>query len=69
MLALCSVLAVRRSGHANVLTSTSAIGQLWLDPENLPFRRRVISQIRRRHLQLQPHVTEESSTGRLERRF
>jgi hypothetical protein len=67
LLALCSVLEVRRQG---LLTTTSEIGQpLWLDPEHLPFRRRVISQIRRRELQLKPHMTEESSTGRLEREF
>jgi hypothetical protein len=68
LLALCSVLQVTRSNLC--LTSTSEIGgPLWLDPENLPFRRRHITRIRLGMLQLKPHMIEESSSGRLEREF
>lgn len=68
LLALCSVLKVRRS-HLCLTTTSEIGGPLWLDPENLPFRRRHITRIRLNMLQLRPHMTEESSSGRLERTF
>ena len=63
MIAVVSVHKVRV--QASVLTTTTEIpGPLWLDPEHLPFRRRVITQIRRKGLLLQPHMTETTRDNR-----
>ena len=63
VIAVCSVLRARV--QASVLTTTVEVGgPLWLDPENLPFTRRTITQIRRKGLLLQPHMTETTRDNR-----